>query len=306
MNTSVITCSPKELKRLRQQLEGYLIANASPYVAFAAKYQAATITAYTSGKVVIQGKTTAQIAADLGLSAKTTRTASSSLARTFDQACPLIGSDEVGNGSYFGGIAVVASYVTPTDQAWLKEIGVDDSKNLNDQRIQQLAPLLEARIPHQALLLSPKKYNQLVGKDKPYNAVSIKVALHNQAIYLLLNKGYTPQKIVIDAFTSQKNYEKHLRGEKNHFPNALTFMEKAESQVLAVAVSSIIARNLFLANLKQLSEELGYQLPSGAGKASDQVAADLLRAYGMEALTYSAKQHFANTRKAQQLSKSFD
>ncbi|HFH8141452.1 TPA: DUF3378 domain-containing protein, partial [Streptococcus agalactiae] len=41
MNTSVITCSPKELKRLRQQLEGYFITNASPYVAFAAKYQAA-------------------------------------------------------------------------------------------------------------------------------------------------------------------------------------------------------------------------------------------------------------------------
>ena len=33
---------------------------------------------------------------------------------------PLIGSDEVGNGSYFGGLAVVASFVTPDDHALLK------------------------------------------------------------------------------------------------------------------------------------------------------------------------------------------
>ncbi|BAN94325.1 ribonuclease HIII [Streptococcus dysgalactiae subsp. equisimilis 167] len=126
----------------------------------------------------------------------------------------MIGSDEVGNGSYFGGIAVVASFVRPEDHAFLKQLGVDDSKTLTDQTIRRIAPILEEKISHKSLLLSPQKYNEMVGKDKPYNAVSVKVALHNQAIYLLLQEGINPEKIVIDAFTSQSNYEKHLKKEK--------------------------------------------------------------------------------------------
>ena len=81
-----------------------------------------------------------------------------------------------------------------------------DSKTLTDQKIRQIAPILKEKIQHQALLLSPSKYNEVIGNR--YNAVSVKVALHNQAIYLLLQKGVHPEKIVIDAFTSAKNYDK--------------------------------------------------------------------------------------------------
>ncbi len=103
-------------------------------------------------------------------------------------------------------MAVVASLVTPADHAFLKSLGVDDSKNLNDSKIRQIAPLLEEKIPHKALLLSPRKYNEVVGDGKAQNAVSVKVALHNQAIFLLLQSGAKPDKIVIDAFISEKNY----------------------------------------------------------------------------------------------------
>lgn len=69
----------------------------------------------------------------------------------------MIGSDEVGNGSYFGGIAVVASFVDPKDHSFLKKLGVDDSKTLTDQTIRRIAPILEEKISHKSLLLSPKK-----------------------------------------------------------------------------------------------------------------------------------------------------
>jgi ribonuclease HIII len=46
----------------------------------------------------------------------------------------MIGTDEVGNGSYFGGLAVVASFVRPEDHAFLKSLGVDDSKKMTDQK----------------------------------------------------------------------------------------------------------------------------------------------------------------------------
>ena len=145
------------------------------------KAPGATISIYTSGKVVLQGNQATRYAAFFGYQQD-----------SIDQALagqdfPLIGTDEVGNGSYFGGLAVVASFVTPDQHDFLRKLGVGDSKTLTDQKIRQLAPLLKEKIQHQALLLSPSKYNEVIGER--YNAVSVKVALHNQAIYLLLQKG---------------------------------------------------------------------------------------------------------------------
>ena len=85
----------------------------------------------------------------------------------------------------------------------------------------------------------------------------------------------------------------------NQVPSEVTLIEKAESQYLAVAVSSIIARYHFLSNLAELSKEVGLTLPSGAGSKSDDVATKLLKRYGIEALAKTAKLHFANTKKAQ-------
>ena len=214
------------------------------------------------------------------------------------QDLAMIGTDEVGNGSYFGGLTVVASFVTPDQHDWLKKArcwGIQRPWMI--EKIQQLAPLLEENIQHQALLLSPKKYNEVIASG--YNAVSVKVALHNQAIYLLLNKGVQAERIVIDAFTTAKNYQKYVKAEKNQVTQAIELEEKAEGKYLSVAVSSIIARNLFLQNLEDLGKELGFNLPSGAGAKSDQVAAKLLQTYGTKALDYCAKLHFKKHRKKQ-------
>ena len=288
-----------DLQNLIKALTSQQVNNNNPYVTFAAKVKGVTVLVYTSGKVVFQGANAETIAEQFGY-----QSASQSASDTVSgQNIPLIGSDEVGNGSYFGGLAVVASFVTPDDHALLKKLGVDDSKNLTDSKIRQIAPILENNIKHKALLLSPQKYNQVDGKGKMHNAVSVKVALHNQAIYLLLQDGVKPEKIVIDAFTSRQNYQKYLKNEANQFANPLTLEEKAEGKYLAVAVSSIIARNLFLENLDKLSQEVQYKLPSGAGSQSDKVASQILTAYGMSGLEHTAKLHFANTQKAQALLK---
>ena len=288
-----------DLQNLIKVLTSQQVNNNNPYVTFAAKVKGGTVLVYTSGKVVFQGANAETIAEQFGY-----QSASQSTSDTVSgQNIPLIGSDEVGNGSYFGGLAVVASFVTPDDHALLKKLGVDDSKNLTDSKIRQIAPILENNIKHKALLLSPQKYNQVVGKGKMHNAVSVKVALHNQAIYLLLQDGVKPERIVIDAFTSRQNYQKYLKNEANQFANPLTLEEKAEGKYLAVAVSSIIARNLFLENLDKLSQEVQYKLPSGAGSQSDKAASQILTAYGMSGLEHTAKLHFANTQKAQALLK---
>ncbi|WP_288624172.1 ribonuclease HIII [uncultured Streptococcus sp.] len=299
MNTIVMKMGKDDLQNLIKVLTSQQVNNNNPYVTFAAKVKGVTVLVYTSGKVVFQGANAETIAEQFGY-----QSANQSTSDTVSgQNMPLIGSDEVGNGSYFGGLAVVASFVTPDDHALLKKLGVDDSKNLTDSKIRQIAPVLENNIKHKALLLSPQKYNQVVGKGKIHNAVSVKVALHNQAIYLLLQDGIKPEKIVIDAFTSRQNYQKYLKNEANQFANPLTLEEKAEGKYLAVAVSSIIARNLFLENLDKLSQEVQYKLPSGAGSQSDKVASQILATYGMSGLEHTAKLHFANTQKAQALLK---
>ena len=287
MASITLTPSEKEIQAFLEHYQSSLAPSKNPYIRYFLRLPQATVSIYTSGKVLLQGEGAEKYASFFGYQV---------LEETSGQNLPLIGTDEVGNGSYFGGLAVVASFVTPDQHAFLRKLGVGDSKTLTDQKIRQIAPILKEKIQHQALLLSPSKYNEVIG-DR-YNAVSVKVALHNQAIYLLLQKGIQPEKIVIDAFTSAKNYDKYLAQEANRFSNPISLEEKAEGKYLAVAVSSIIARDLFLENLENLGRELGYQLPSGAGTASDKVASQILQAYGMQGLNFCAKLHFKNTEKA--------
>lgn len=287
MASITLTPSEKEIQAFLEHYQSSLAPSKNPYIRYFLRLPQATVSIYTSGKVLLQGEGAEKYASFFGYQV---------VEETSGQNLPLIGTDEVGNGSYFGGLAVVASFVTPDQHAFLRKLGVGDSKTLTDQKIRQIAPILKEKIQHQALLLSPSKYNEVIG-DR-YNAVSVKVALHNQAIYLLLQKGIQPEKIVIDAFTSAKNYDKYLAQEANRFSNPISLEEKAEGKYLAVAVSSIIARDLFLENLENLGRELGYQLPSGAGTASDKVASQILQAYGMQGLNFCAKLHFKNTEKA--------
>ncbi|WP_261039755.1 ribonuclease HIII [Streptococcus mitis] len=287
MASITLTPSEKEIQAFLEHYQTSLAPSKNPYIRYFLKLPQATVSIYTSGKVLLQGEGAEKYARFFGYQV---------VEETRGQNLPLIGTDEVGNGSYFGGLAVVASFVTPDQHDFLRKLGVGDSKTLTDQKIRQIAPILKEKIQHQALLLSPSKYNEVIG-DR-YNAVSVKVALHNQAIYLLLQKGIQPEKIVIDAFTSAKNYDKYLAQEANRFSNPISLEEKAEGKYLAVAVSSIIARDLFLENLENLGRELGYQLPSGAGTASDKVASQILQAYGMQGLNFCAKLHFKNTEKA--------
>ena len=275
-----ITLSPQneDIQAFVGQYQEHLAPSKNPYIRYFFKAPGATISIYTSGKVVLQGSQATRYAEFFGYQQDPIDQAQAG------QDFPLIGTDEVGNGSYFGGLAVVASLVSPEQ---------------HDRKIRALAPILKKEIPHQALLLTPKKYNQVIASG--YNAVSVKVALHNQAIFLLLQQGAKAQKIVVDAFTTKKNYDRYVQEEANQVPQVVTLEEKAEGKYLAVAVSSIIARDLFLQNLEDLSQELGYTLPSGAGTPSDKVAAQLLQAYGIQALDYSAKLHFKNTEKAKKL-----
>lgn len=296
MSTIVIKLAKNELSNVCEYYQAYLLNKQVPHTHFVAK-DGTTITAYISGKVMFQGS---NAEAEANRWQTTTTTASSNeLPKSFSQKS-IIGSDEVGNGSYFGPLIVCAVYAETAILPTLKKLGVKDSKMLTDLQIRQLAPQIKEAVPFQLLTVTPEKYNKI---QPQYNAVRMKVALHNQAIQLLLQKiaPTKPEGILIDQFTSEKNYRKYLQMEKTQVTENLYFITKGEQYHLAVAAASILCRAHFLEELERASKEVGYTLPSGAGSKSDQVAAKLLKKGGLPLLSNYAKLHFANTQKAQKI-----
>ncbi|QDK70232.1 ribonuclease HIII [Lactococcus protaetiae] len=288
----VLKLNKKELEQLYIKFNQYKTSSKNPYITFFAKVEKTSISVYTSGKVVFQGVEAEKLASDFGYS----------IQEVPEKQTDIIGTDEVGNGSYFGGLFVVASYVNSENLALLKKLGVADSKKLTDEKIIEIAPILMDKVLHIPLVVEPSKYNEVI--ESGYNAVSIKVALHNQAIFLLEQKlKKSPTAVIIDAFTTEANYKKYVKSEKNQVLTKVTLLTKAEDQFLAVAVSSIIARFLFLENLRALSISSGFKLPSGAGANSDKIAADIIKLKGIDTLRNLAKLHFANTKKALKISK---
>ncbi|MBO0460778.1 ribonuclease HIII [Enterococcus sp. DIV1298c] len=304
MSNIILKVTPNQLATMKDAYRAFLVQKPIPYTHFSAKKNGTTITAYTSGKVMFQGSGAEQEAAKWGtpLAPKKSSQAgagSASLPKDL-QTLSVLGSDEVGNGSYFGPLTVCAAYVDQTKLKELRTLGVKDSKELKDAQIIQLAKVLKETIPYQLLVLPPKKYNEI---QPTYNAVRMKVALHNQAIHLLLQKiaPVKPDAILIDQFTPEANFKKYARSEKNQIQEKLYFVTKGEQYHLAVAAASIISRASFLEELDKASAELGITLPSGAGTKSDQVAAAILKKGGEALLANYAKLHFANTEKAKKL-----
>ncbi|MCB5952634.1 ribonuclease HIII [Enterococcus sp. BWT-B8] len=299
----VIKVSNETLKKMAAAYEKNKLSKSVPYTLFTAKTGTTTITAYNSGKVMFQGTGAEKEAQKWGNPATSAKTANPSKSQQlppgFDQLS-VIGSDEVGNGSYFGPVTVCAAYVEKNMISKLKALGVRDSKELTDDQIIKLSHLVKELIPYRLLILEPKKYNEIQPK---YNAVHMKVALHNQAIYLLLKDlvPVKPEGILIDQFTPEGNYRKYVRSEKNQVTEKLYFITKGEQYHIAVAAASIICRAAFLEELQKESNELGYTVPSGAGAKSDQVAARVLKQGGMDLLSNYVKLHFANTGKAQKI-----
>lgn len=277
-----------------------------PYAVFSAKLPRVTVTAYNSGKVLFQGVNAEKEASKWGepdtskKEVKNTATSKEASLPSDFSNWSVVGSDEVGNGSYLGPVVVCATYAKKEQLPLLKELGVKDSKMLTDPMIKKIAKDLKLVIPFRQLIVTPKKYNEI---QPNYNVNRMKVALHNQAIHLLLNDllPEKPEGILIDQFTTEKNYRSYLKQEPNPVTSNLYFKTKGEQYHLSVAAASIICRATFLEELDKASKELGLPIPSGAGTKSDQAAAKILKKGGLSLLENYAKLHFANTEKAKKI-----
>lgn len=308
MANEVLTVSPKTLQEMKQYYENYLKPKTPPGGKFAAKKATVNITAYNSGKVLFQGQSAQQEAALWtnkavqsvpGKTKKNTPSLNTPLPKDFS-TWSVIGSDEVGNGSYFGPLTVVAAYVDKSQLPLLKELGVRDSKDMKDPEIIRVAKDLITFLPHSLLNVMPQKYNAI---QPTMTQGKMKAVLHNQALEHVLMKiqPIVPEAILIDQFELPATYFKHIQDQPNQIKDSVYFQTKGEGHHLAVAAASIIARFAFLRGLEDMSDETGLKIPSGAGSNVDLVAAKLLKRGGLPLLGKYAKLHFANTQKAQKI-----
>lgn len=307
MAHAVLTASPNLLKKMKEYYASYSKPVPPAHSLFSAKKNGTTITAYNSGKVVFQGNAAEQEAAlwsseaTVSEKAKKKPAPSASLPDGF-ASWSVVGSDEVGTGSYFGPLTVVAAYVDRSQMELVKELGVQDSKNLTDKQIIAIAKDLLTFLPYSLLNVSPEKYNKI---QPTMSQGKMKAVLHNQAIGNVLDKisPHRPDAVLIDQFELPQTYYKHIRSEKQQVKENVYFATKGESHHLAVAAASILARYAFLKELESMSKQAGLLLPSGANAASDVAAAKLLKKGGMSLLSKYAKLHFANTDKAKKIAR---
>lgn len=208
-----------------------------------------------------------------------------------------IGSDEVGTGDYFGPIVVTAAYVAKENIPFLEELGVKDSKKLNDEKIVEIVPKLIKKIPYYSIVLSNEKYN--LHRNEDINMNKMKAILHNQALAHLINEQTNIDYVVVDQFAKPYVYYNYLKDAGNVVRN-ITFMTKAEDKCLSVACASLISRFIFLKEFRKLEDKVDAFLPKGAGEKVDEVALRLVKKHGIEILNEIAKLNFKNTEKIKQ------
>lgn len=268
-----------------------------PYVIFQAEDMDTVITMYTSGKIMFQG-VSADVDAAMWLEMDgQTSTPEEKKKEEKEKSkyyfCNSVGSDEVGTGDYFGPIVVTASYVTKEDIPYLEQLGIKDSKKLNDEKILEIAPKVAAKIKYRTLILTNKEYNERHDKDNNMN--KIKAIMHNKVLYQLIKEEYPKYDyIIVDEFAKENRYYGYIPT-TTPIQKGITFMTKAEDKNLAVACSSVISRYIFLKEFDKLCDKLHIPLPKGAGANVDKIGQEVVEKYGKEKLEEIAKLNFKNT-----------
>ena len=266
-----------------------------PYVVFQAQEEDTVITMYESGKVMFQGTSADVDAAMWGVALENTKEAKEEKKKVNQKYyhCNAVGSDEVGTGDYYGPIVVTACYVTKEDIPFLEELGVGDSKKIDDSKILKMAPQIAKKIKYRSVILTNQEYNEKYTKD--INMNKIKAILHNRVLYQLVQEEKPKYDyIIVDEFAREARYYEYIHDQKA-IQRDITFLTKAEDISPAVGCASIISRYLFLKEFDKICDSIHIPLPKGAGKDVDTIGEEVVEKYGEDKLKEIAKVNFKNT-----------
>ncbi len=285
----VIKVSSATKEKMIEYFKDKINEKKPPYAVFQAKEEDTIVTLYESGKVMFQG-----VSADVDANMWKEMDLQTNEKENDYYYTNAIGSDEVGTGDYYGPIVITSTYVNKNDISFLEELGLKDSKQMNDNQILKIVPTIIKHIKYSSVILTNKEYNEKYSKDVNMN--KIKAILHNKVLSNMLSNNVQYDYIIVDQFVDSKNYYKYLVNIPNIVRN-ITFLTKAENKNLSVACASVISRYIFLKELDKLSEKLNIILPKGANNQVDEVGKKIVQQYNIEKLKDVAKFNFKNTAK---------
>lgn len=291
----VKTLESEQLLKLQEILQesGWKMADA-PYCFYKAEKEKTNVAAYTSGKLVVQGKGTADFV-EFILEPYITGVDFPAEQEPFT---PHAGIDESGKGDFFGPLVVSCVYVeNESVAAELAALGVRDSKQIkSDKKIAEIAQKITGIVGGNfaVVVIGPEAYNRAYAKIGSLNRLL--AWGHARALENLLEKAPQCPAALADKFGDEHLIRNALleKGRKIR----LDQQTKAESDI-AVAAASILARAEFVRRLHALAAVAGVDvLPKGAGSMVDSIAAQIVRSGGAEQLEKVSKKHFSTFEKA--------
>lgn len=282
---------------LKEHYKDFVVPSSGEYVDFIAIFNLTKITGYSSSKtyrkVVFDGENELLEAKlwDDTIEEKEKEVKTTTPTNWIDIE-EQIGSDEVGVGDYFLPIIVVAAYITPKQIKRLRELGVNDSKKMNDLKILEIGPTLVKEFEYSKLTLPNAKYNELVLQGE--NSHSLKAKMHNRALNNLLAKYPDIYRIYVDQFVNEKKFYSYLDDRDLPFVKGIAFKTKGESYFPSVALASVIARYYLLLEKEKLDKKYNTCFPFGASKKVDDFAHELKKTIVKEEFDSLVKQNFKN------------
>ena len=276
-----------------------------PYARFAFESDKCNIVFYESGKLVVQGKGTAEFI-EFVLEPEILKQARLGYETVLnpDLLLPRIGVDESGKGDFFGPLCIAGVYVNESVIGAWEEAGIRDSKNISsDKKISDLAEFIR-KTPGcvvDSVGVGNEAYNRLYAKMKSVN--TLLAWGHARVIENLMGKRYQmnppPVKAISDQFAASKTViEKALMKQGKEIQ--LVQRHKAEEDI-AVAAASILARDAFVKGLAKLEKDFAMKLPKGASAAVDAAAKQFVETRGADELAKISKLHFRTALRAQGL-----
>ncbi len=240
---------------------------------------------YTSGKLLVQGKNIDAVASQIE---KLTGVHDSAKEMTLLKIdCEkYIGTDESGKGDFIGPLVVAGVQVDTANKQKFIDLGIKDSKKLDDKKILNFANIIKANSVHSVVVIMPDKYNELYSK---FNNLNKLLAWgHARAIENILEKSPCDYALA-DKFGDESLIETALMQKGKNI--TLKQMVRAEADI-AVAAASVLARAEFVKRIDLLSNRFEIEFSKGVSKKVIEQAKLFVQKYSYERLNEIAKLHF--------------
>ncbi len=291
MNTFTHKFTKNDLDKIKKFFENEGCSFTSQqYAFFKAVLSGYGATFYTSGKFVLQGKDVSQIAEKF---CKVMGIGFEADEKTIDEITDdyYIGIDESGKGDFFGPLVVAGVAVNPELKKTFTDLGIKDSKQLDDEKILKLSNEIKKNAKWSVVVINPQKYNELYAKFKNLN--KLLAWGHARAIENVLDKEPKCTLALSDKFAKDDKVIENALMTKGR---QVKMVQKTKGEEdIAVAAASVVARAEFVSRMKSMSLSYKINFPKGASDKVLQCGKEFIEKYGKQRLNEVAKLHFKTT-----------